>query len=165
MSFSAGFKPIQGELVKALVLGSMPGVASLEKHQYYAHSRNSFWPIMAEILAFDRNQSYDKRCEILKRHGFMLWDVIASARRKGSLDSAIESDGLQLNDFSFLQGRSDVPVFCNGAKAYNLFRSHVAKPLDLNNKVHSLPSTSPAYASMSFGDKLAHWRVLQSVAL
>jgi len=157
MAFSYGFEPIGAEKPKLLILGSMPGQASLEAHQYYAHPRNAFWPIMADILAIDINDSYSERCEALAVAGVMVWDVIAHCEREGSLDSSIKGNALQVNDFTFLQEACEIAVLCNGGKAYELFVKQVVKPLAITNSVYKLPSTSPAYAAKTLQSKKADW--------
>lgn len=158
MAFSYGFEPIGAKKPKILILGSMPGQASLEAHQYYAHPRNAFWPIMADILGIDLNDCYAARCDALVAARFMVWDVIAACERQGSLDSSIKRATLQVNDFTFLQDAPEIAVLCNGGKAYELFEKHVVKPLAIENRVYKLPSTSPAYAAKTLQIKKADWK-------
>lgn len=148
-----------------LVLGSMPGAASLEKQQYYAHPRNSFWPIMAQLLDFDPGESYQRRLEHLCDAGIALWDVLAQCERRGSLDADIVRDSIVANDFAgfFARHNQITRVFFNGGKAGQLFRQHAWSQLQRvrdNLALHGLPSTSPAHASMTPQEKLNRWRVL-----
>ena len=55
------FPPISDESSRILVLGSMPGKASLRAHQYYAHPKNLFWKIMGAVLILDPSAPYDTR--------------------------------------------------------------------------------------------------------
>lgn len=156
-----GFPLIANEDAQVLILGSMPGVASLNVDEYYGHPRNSFWWIMGEILNFDSSaKSYKKRCEVLVDQKIALWDVIYQCKRKGSLDSAIDKTSLLPNDFEhFFSTHQDVTsVYCNGGTAFDLFIKHVAKPLQLSQQIVKLPSTSPAYAAVSKEKKLVVWK-------
>ena len=99
-----GLPPIAGPDTRLLILGSFPGAASLQAGQYYAHPRNQFWPILAQLWPQDAQpQDYAGRCDWLLAHGLGVWDVYASCERAGSLDSAIRN--ASLNDFAALQQR------------------------------------------------------------
>lgn len=144
---------------RLLVLGSMPGAASLAAQQYYAHPRNAFWPIMGQLFGFAADLPYAERLTQLRARGIGLWDVLQSCERQGSLDSAIRAE--QPNDFaSLLQQQPGIRALAfNGAKAAQSFRKMVLPrlqkqpiPILLN-----LPSTSPAHASVSCAGKLAAW--------
>jgi double-stranded uracil-DNA glycosylase len=146
---------------RALILGSMPGVRSLEANQYYAHSRNTFWRIMADIFSFDAASSYEIRLEALKTSGIALWDVLRACVRPGSLDSAIESGSRVPNDFqAFFEQHRGIKLVCfNGAEAEKSYHKYVLPRLNINGiKYVRLPSTSPAHAALSFEKKSAVWR-------
>ncbi|MFN3711019.1 MAG: DNA-deoxyinosine glycosylase [Alishewanella aestuarii] len=145
---------------RLLVLGSMPGAASLAAQQYYAHPRNAFWPIMGQLFGFAADLPYAERLMQLRARGIGLWDVLQSCERQGSLDSAIRAE--QPNDFaSLLQQQPGIRVLAfNGAKAAQSFRKLVLPSLQTQQPLPillNLPSTSPAHASVSRTEKLAAW--------
>ena len=168
---SIGFPPIARASARLLILGSLPGAASLARRQYYAQPQNSFWPILAALLGFDPLLPYSKRAAQLLRHHVALWDVCHSGIRPGSLDSAIERRSIIPNDFAaFFRAHPALrTVAFNGRTAESLFRSLVLPTLlaqptlsisAANLRFLSLPSTSPAHASLRFADKLTRWRAL-----
>ena len=152
-----GLAPVLDAHTRVLVLGSFPGAASLQAQQYYGHPRNHFWPILAALWNTDLMRAdYAQRLAIAREHGLGLWDVYASCRREGSLDSAIEAP--VLNDLAGLKQRA--PGLCavvhNGGESARAMRhTHT-----LGVAVHRLPSTSPANAGWSFEHKLAAWRAV-----
>ena len=157
------FSPIAHTSARILILGSMPGRASLAAHQYYAHPQNSFWRIMAQLLQTDADASYEKRVELLKTARIAVWDVLQSCIREGSLDAKIERDTQIANDFrSFFRAHSQIThVFFNGAKAEACFRQHVLPELEDASLCYlRLPSTSPANASATYEHKLGEWRAI-----
>jgi len=157
-----GFAPIAGPDARVLVLGSMPGVASLRAGQYYGHPRNAFWPIMGELFGFDAAAPYPLRVAALQQNGIAVWDVLAACVRPGSLDSDIDPASIQVNDFdSFLRAQPGLRRVCfNGAKAHAVFRRRVLPALVVAPifDMVQLPSTSPAHAGMAFMDKCRIWR-------
>ncbi len=161
-----GFAPIYRADSLVLVLGSMPSVRSLADAEYYAHPRNAFWPILADLLKFDGDAPCLRRCELLLQHRIAVWDVLASCRREGRLDSAIERQSEQVNDFSWLEraAPSIGHVFLNGRKAESTWRQ-AGRQLGLLGEMATLPSTclpstSPAHASMSFSQKVQSWSIV-----
>ena len=155
------FGPIEDGNARVLVLGSMPGQASLAAGQYYAHPQNTFWRIVAELFRCDPASPYPARIAALKSARIALWDVLQSCRREGSLDARIERDTQVANDFRtfFRKHRKIKHVFFNGAKAEACFKRHVAGRMDAGHIAYlRLPSTSPAHASLSFERKLQAWR-------
>lgn len=156
-----GFPPVSRPDAELLVLGSMPGEASLAAGRYYAHPRNLFWPLVGDVLGFPADAPYEARLEALMDARVALWDVLHACRRDGSLDSAIERDGLVANDFAaFLAAHPRLrAVLLNGAKAAECWRRHVlAAGVGTALECVRLPSTSPANASWSRERKAAAWR-------
>lgn len=154
-----GFPPIAGDGVRILILGSLPGQRSLDAQQYYAHPQNVFWRIMKVLTGADGN--YENRCRALIDNGIAVWDVLGASVRPGSMDADIRMKSAEANDFAgFFAKYPDIDMVCfNGMKAAQLFRKLVVLDMNIVPSHHAtLPSTSPAFASMSFDDKLAAWR-------
>ncbi len=145
-----------------MILGSLPSVASVGQQQYYAHPQNAFWRIIEALFTQGQTLNYAQRIALLKQHRIALWDVIASAKREGSLDSAIEAASVVPNDIVGLLNifPSIHGIYLNGASATTLFKRHIAKQLPRRIHIVTLPSTSPANARMRFEEKLAQWHVI-----
>jgi len=159
LATSAGFAPIVREDARVLILGSLPSQASLTAHEYYAHPQNAFWGIMRELTGADGE--YASRCDSLMSAGVAVWDVLASSVRPGSMDADIRLDSALPNDFAaFFSSLPSLRLVChNGKKSEDMFRRFVSLPDTYAGlRFESLPSTSPAYASMSFAEKLRVWR-------
>ena len=153
--------PIEDCNARVLILGSMPGKASLCAKQYYAHPRNLFWRILGQIVGAEPSLPYEERTQILKSAGIALWDVLESCSRRTSLDSCIEDASIVVNDFSafYLKHPRVSQVFFNGGKAAHLYTRRVLPTADHQLiTCAQLPSSSPAYASMSYERKLTAWR-------
>lgn len=150
------FAPIVDSSSEILILGSMPGVRSLQKGQYYGHERNSFWRMIYALFDAPYEQDYDRRTAFLLRHHIALWDVVKSCRRQGSLDANIKHP--VINDFArfFAQYPHISRVYFNGRKAHDLFKRHVGFD-DFGLQFAYLGSTSPAHAK-AFEKKVTEWR-------
>ena len=158
------FAPLSRPDAQVLILGSMPGAASLRLQQYYGHPRNAFWKITGQILGFDPAGSYAQRTAALLERKVALWDVLAACVRAGSLDASIAADSMVPNDFvTFFARHPAVRRVCfNGAMAHSVFRKQVL-PHVANGRPMAyvqLPSTSPAHAGMAVAAKLDRWRVI-----
>ncbi|MDD5580336.1 MAG: DNA-deoxyinosine glycosylase [Methylobacter sp.] len=166
MSDIEGFAPLVSTNAEILILGSMPGVASLLKQQYYGHPGNAFWPIMGALFAAYPELGYQQRKEILLENGVAVWDVLQSCKRLGSLDSNIELSSITINDFTsfFDEYQLIRHVYFNGGMAEKVYKKHI---LPILNKRFSyleyqrLPSTSPAFASLRLEQKIAAWKVIK----
>ncbi len=158
-----GFPPVIGKNPEILILGSMPGIKSLEEQQYYAHPRNAFWPIMSALFEIDLDLNYQQRCQALCKQRIAVWDVLKSCQRQGSLDSAIEKDSIEINDFNqlLIDHASIQHIYFNGGAAEQLFKRHVLKTLSKSQSIITmmkLPSTSPAHAAMTLKQKTEVWQ-------
>jgi hypoxanthine-DNA glycosylase len=167
---SSGFAPIERADARVLILGTLPGAASLACGEYYAQRRNAFWKIMGELFGAFPALLYARRVRQLTDYRVALWDVCASASREGSLDVAIRRSTVIPNNLAtFLRLHSGIDVVCfNGERAHYLFERHVAGSLDEPSALvrrEVLPSTSAMHASMSFDRKLAAWRLVRNSAL
>lgn len=154
-----GFAPVARGDARLLILGSMPGQASLQAQAYYAHPRNAFWRILADVLGFSTDLPYAARLEALQANGIALWDVLAACHRPGSLDADIDDASIVVNDFAgFLQQHPHITRVCfNGAKAESSWRKQVQPVLVTSLELLRLPSTSPAHAGMPYEAKRAIW--------
>lgn len=158
------FEPIGDKEAVVLILGTMPGRESLNKSEYYAHRRNSFWHIMGELFGADFSLEYEQRRKILIQNGIAVWDVLKCCRRKGSGDLAIE--GEIANDFNvFFHKYSKIRnVFFNGQNAERFYHRLVLPSLAekyQNITYKTLPSTSPANAHKNFQAKLREWNAIR----
>ena len=152
-----GLAPVVDADTRLVVLGSFPGVASLQAQQYYGHPRNHFWPILSALWQTDlRSATYAQRLDAARAHGLGIWDVYARCEREGSLDSAIAN--ACFNDLASLTLRAPglEAIAHNGGESARAMRHTRTFGLP----VHRLPSTSPANASWSFERKLAAWRAV-----
>jgi double-stranded uracil-DNA glycosylase len=166
MSNLDGFAPIVSKQAKALILGSMPGAASLLKQQYYGHPRNAFWPIMGALFVMDPELDYFGRKQALINNGIAVWDVLQSCNRLGSLDSQIEMASIITNRFDefFTEYSAIRYVFFNGAMAEKLYRKYSLPTLSQHFsylQYRRLPSTSPAHASLNLGQKIEAWQIVK----
>jgi hypoxanthine-DNA glycosylase len=159
---SRGFPPIAAVDARVLVLGSLPGQASLSAHQYYAQPQNAFWRIMCALFDADPSQPYAERASLLVARRIALWDVCRAAVRSGSRDASIELRSVVVNDFAaFFRAHPGIEaVYCNGGMAYRLYERLVLPRLSEPARAlprERLPSTSPAYAGLRYEEKLAQW--------
>lgn len=157
----ASFPPVVDDRTRLLLLGSLPGDESLRQTRYYAHPQNRFWELTGAAIGVDlRALSYDERLDALRAARIGLWDVVAEADRKGSLDAAIR-DAAD-NDLPRLLRRLPVleAIAFNGRRAAAGGR-RILRECERAPVLIDLPSSSPAYAAMPFETKLAHWRALR----
>lgn len=158
MTLKRAFEPVVDANTRLLILGSLPGDASLKAAQYYAHPQNAFWRLVGGVIGRELPAlPYTDRLEALKAAGIGLWDVIASAHRPGSLDGAIRNaEAADLN--RLIESLPSVrAVAFNGGTAARLGRPRLAARTEI--ALIDLPSSSPAY-TRPFAEKAAVWCVL-----
>ena len=156
----AAFAPVVDDQTTLLVLGSLPGDASLKAAQYYAHPQNGFWRLIGGVVGADLHaMAYPDRLEALKASGVGLWDVISSAERPGSLDAAIRSpEAADLR--GLIAGLPNLKaVAFNGATAATRGRKILGDVEGLT--LIDLPSSSPAHATRSLSEKAESWAALR----
>ena len=159
MTRSTAFAPVCPPGTRVLILGSLPGTASLAAGRYYAHPRNQFWRLTGAVIGQDLGAlEYTERLAALGSAGIGLWDTVASARREGSLDSALrEVDAAALGGLIATLPALHAIAF-NGATSARIGRRALGETA---LALLDLPSSSPAYAAMAFPDKAQRWKLLR----
>jgi TDG/mug DNA glycosylase family protein len=160
MTIRTAFPPNVSSDARLLILGSLPGEESLRQGRYYAHPTNAFWWLIGEVIGEPLpSLPYEARLERLKARRIGLWDVIATARRQGSLDQAIRD--AELRDLAgFVNGLPNLAaVAFNGATSARHGRRQLAGLERLT--LLDLPSSSAAYAGMSREAKREQWLELR----
>lgn len=158
MSNCRSFLPSIDDSSQILILGSMPGVKSLEEQQYYAHPQNRFWKVMG-VICNEPNLhqlDYQQKLKILLQNNIALWDTIKSCKRDGSLDSDIQNE--TPNDiYGLLKKFPKLKTIClNGNKSYATFKKYFPDLLE-KYSCHKMPSTSPANAKYSLDTLIKDW--------
>jgi len=155
----SSFAAVVDSGTRLLILGSLPGEMSLRAAQYYAHPQNQFWRLIGAVIGADLAAgAYEDRLAMLRAHGVGLWDVVRSASRSGSLDTAIRDH--EPNALAELAATLPalVAIGFNGGAASKIGRRALGP--DPRWTLVSLPSSSPAH-TLRFEAKLARWMTLQ----
>jgi hypoxanthine-DNA glycosylase len=167
-----GLPPLAAADARVLILGSMPGAASLAAQQYYAHPQNRFWTLMSAVIGVELQPlAYDERIRQLLAARIAVWDVLEHCERAGSLDGNIVRGSEIANDFvTFFSTQASLSaVFLNGAAAARAFGRQVQPWLSSafpHITVTALPSTSPANAGLPMAIKRAAWmQIAQALAI
>lgn len=160
MSRKRSFPHITDAHTRILILGSLPGEASLAQNQYYAHPQNKFWRLVGDSIGVElAGLEYQKRLSMLLEHRIGLWDVIADARRSGSLDSEIR-DHANNDLLALLMALPELDTIAfNGGTAAKIGMQALGEHAQ-RYRILPLPSSSPAHASVSYAQKLERWRQL-----
>ncbi len=152
------FPPVVDARTRILLLGSLPGEASLARGQYYAHPRNQFWRLVGAVIEADLIAlSYEGRLSALLEAGVGLWDVVGSARRRGSLDAAIRDHSPNALPDLVAALPALRAVGFNGCTSARLGMPTLAQS---GLAQLPLPSSSPAY-TLAFERKLEAWMALR----
>jgi TDG/mug DNA glycosylase family protein len=157
---SRGLLPVTSPRPRVLILGSFPSVLSLERGEYYGNPRNRFWAVMEELFATPAALPYAERCQRLTQEGVALWDVVRGCKRVGSADSRIRNP-LPNDIAGFIGAHPSVRLIAlNGTTAGHLYHRFAEVP-DIPSVM--LPSTSPANAAVTFGEKVQKWSIVKEI--
>lgn len=150
--------PVGSDDALLLVLGSLPGEASLAAQRYYAHPQNQFWRLLGDVIGEPLGAlPYAKRFPVLRRHRIGVWDIITDCEREGSLDTAIRKASFAQYDWLAQHAPQLRVVAMNGKKA----GTAASRLAALGYETLVLPSSSPAY-TFPYAEKLRAWRALEA---
>lgn len=156
----SAFAPVVAPGTRVLILGSLPGEASLRAQRYYAHPQNQFWRLAGAVIGREDLPAldYGARLEALLAAGVGLWDTVASATRQGSLDAAIrEAEHAPLAELVATLPSLRAVGF-NGKTSARIGRAQLGGGA---LALVDLPSSSPAHAALGLAQKRERWLELQ----
>jgi double-stranded uracil-DNA glycosylase len=158
MVLKRSMAPVGSQDARLLILGSLPGEASLAAQRYYAHPTNQFWRLLGQAIGEElASIDYTARLERLAARAIALWDVVAEARRQGSLDGAIRAaTPNELAAYVAAHPRLQAVGF-NGRTAAGIGRRTLKDSPGLT--FIDLPSSSAAL-TRPFAEKAATWAAL-----
>ena len=153
---SYSFPPIVDENSEILILGTMPGIKSIQQNEYYGHKQNAFWRIIFNIFEEEFTENYEHKKSIILKHKLALWDNLQYCYREGSLDSAIKDEvPNEINELLRKYSKIKKVVF-NGQASQKYFKKYIG--FNEGISYFAMPSTSPANARMKFEEKLQNWK-------
>jgi hypoxanthine-DNA glycosylase len=161
MTLKRSFPPVVSPNTRVLILGSLPGERSLAQSQYYAHPQNRFFHLVGDTIGKNLvAMDYPGRLNTLLEHHIGLWDVVLEAQRTGSLDSSIRHHAS--NDLNVLIAALPnlLAIAFNGGTAEKIGMRALGETAN-RYRIVRLPSSSPAYAAVSYDEKLSVWQTLR----
>ncbi len=163
VGFKQSMAPVGSTDAVLLILGSLPGEASLGAQRYYAHPQNQFWRLVGQAIGEPfATAEYAERLDRLNIRGIAVWDVVGAARRVGSLDSAIrDARANPLANYVATHPRLAAIAF-NGKTAATIGRRALSGVQSV--ELIDLPSSSPAY-TLAYAAKADAWGTLGRLAL
>lgn len=149
-----GLLPVCGKDPEVIILGSFPGIKSLEKNEYYGNPQNHFWHIMENQFNIDRKLPYGIRIHRLTECRIALWDVLSGCCRTGSADTSIREP--VFNDIAkFLASNRTLRLVVLNGNAAGRYYHQLAISASIPAVI--MPSTSPANTRFTFDEKIRAW--------
>lgn len=154
-----GFPPVRGEDPEVVILGSFPGIQSLEKNEYYGNPQNHFWHIMETQFNIDRKLPYHIRIFRLTECRVALWDVLSGCCRTGSADTLIREP--VFNDIAgFLALNPTLRLVVLNGNAAGRYYHQLAISAPIPAVI--MPSTSPANTRFTLDEKIRAWSKIRT---
>lgn len=141
------FEPVFNTASQVLILGTMPSPKSRELGFYYAHPRNRFWPVIADILGEPKPETVNDKISLCHRNKIAVWDVLKSCEIHGADDNSIKHP-IPNDIFVILNHAPVTAIFTTGTKACTLYQKHCYPTIGI--PAIKLPSTSPANCKASY---------------
>jgi double-stranded uracil-DNA glycosylase len=150
------FEPLIFENSKILILGSFPSLKSIENNFYYSHPQNQFWRVLSKLYDMPI-ETKEQKIELIKSKNLALWDSGGSLIREDANSSDTNLKNIIPNKIDKLLERYKKIelILFTGKKAEDIYKKEFK---NLKIITDLLPSPSPAYASMSFEEKLIIYR-------
>ena len=150
--------PVYDENSKILILGSIPSVKSREENFYYAHPKNRFWKVLADVYEEEEPLTIMDKKSFLKKKNIALYDVIKSCNIAGSSDASIKN--VKVNDIKGIVDKTKISkIFTTGKTAYKLYNKYLKDIVGI--EAICLPSTSPANMRISYKELLENYKMIK----